>query len=88
MRRQETELNDDVAAPELDIARDIDIDRAMAELPEHHRVVFVLHDVEGRTHHDIAEHLGIATGTSKAYLHHARRQLRALLRPSGQERPE
>ena len=88
MRRHETDLHNDVAAPELDIGQDIDLDRAMAELPEHYRVVFVLHDVEGRTHHDIADHLGIATGTSKAYLHHARRKLRALLRTSGQEGSE
>jgi RNA polymerase sigma-70 factor (ECF subfamily) len=80
MRRHETDLHDDVAAPELDIAHDIDIDRAIGELPEHYRAVFVLHDVEGHTHRDIARQLGIATGTSKAYLHHARRRLRALLR--------
>jgi RNA polymerase sigma-70 factor (ECF subfamily) len=87
-RRYEAELTDDIAAPELDLAHEIDLDRAIAELPEHHRAVFVLHDIEGRTHDDIAGQLGVAVGTSKAYLHHARRRMRVLLRTLDRERPE
>jgi DNA-directed RNA polymerase specialized sigma24 family protein len=41
----------------------------------------VLHDVEGYTHEEIAHLLGVAVGTSKAQLFHARRALRALLEP-------
>ena len=44
------------------------------------RAVFVLHDVEGRTHEEIAAMLGLASGTSKAQLHRARRLLREALR--------
>lgn len=85
VRSNEAELTDDIAAPEPDLGAAIDIDRALCELPEHHRVVFVLHDIEGRTHDDIARELGVAVGTSKAYLHHARRQLRVLLRTLDRE---
>ena len=42
-------------------------------------MVFVLFDVEGHTHEEIAEMTGLAVGTSKAHLHRARRMLRARL---------
>lgn len=57
----------------------LDLERAMSKLPAGARVVFVLHDVEGFRHDEIAETLGIAVGTSKAQLHRARRLLRAHL---------
>jgi RNA polymerase sigma-70 factor (ECF subfamily) len=41
--------------------------------------VVVLHELEGYTHEEIAELLGIEPGTSKSQLHHARRRLRALI---------
>jgi len=56
-----------------------DIEKAMARLPPGARSVFVLHDVEGRTHGEIATLLGLAPGTSKAQLHRARRLLREAL---------
>jgi RNA polymerase sigma-70 factor (ECF subfamily) len=56
-----------------------DLERAMATLPAGARAVFVLHDVEGRTHEEIASLLGLAPGTSKAQLHRARRLLREAL---------
>jgi RNA polymerase sigma-70 factor (ECF subfamily) len=56
-----------------------DLERAMAALPAGARAVFVLHDVEGRTHEEIASLLGLAPGTSKAQLHRARRLLREAL---------
>jgi RNA polymerase sigma-70 factor (ECF subfamily) len=56
-----------------------DIERALAVLPPGARRVFVLHDVEGRTHEEIATLLGLAPGTSKAQLHRARRLLREVL---------
>jgi RNA polymerase sigma-70 factor, ECF subfamily len=56
-----------------------DLEKAMAALPPGARAVFVLHDVEGRTHEEIAKLLGLAPGTSKAQLHRARRLLREAL---------
>jgi RNA polymerase sigma-70 factor (ECF subfamily) len=56
-----------------------DLEKAMAGLPPGARQVFVLHDVEGRTHEEIAALLGLAPGTSKAQLHRARRLLREVL---------
>jgi RNA polymerase sigma-70 factor (ECF subfamily) len=56
-----------------------DLERAVAELPEGARTVFVLHDIEGFQHDEIARLTGIAEGTSKAQLHRARRLLREAL---------
>ncbi len=53
-----------------------DLELAMQQLPEKARIVFVLHGVEGYRHEDIAEMLGIATGTSKAQYHRAKQLLR------------
>ena len=61
------------------IAR-IDLERALAELPEGCRAAFVLHDVEGLEHKEVSEVLGIAEGTSKSQVHKARLRLRGLLR--------
>lgn len=58
---------------------DVDLERAIARLPERARLVFVLHDVEGHKHAEIAELTGLAVGTSKAHLHRARSLLRAAL---------
>jgi RNA polymerase sigma-70 factor (ECF subfamily) len=57
----------------------MDLDWAIAKLPDGCRTVLVLHDVEGYTHTEIAGQLGIAEGTSKAQLFKARRAMRALL---------
>ena len=57
----------------------IDLERAIARLPEAARTVFVLHDVEGFRHREIAELMGTAAGTSKAQLHRARKLLRVML---------
>jgi len=54
----------------------IDLERAIAALPPAARLVFLLSQVEGYRHAEIAELIGIAEGTSKAHLHHARQQLR------------
>ena len=62
---------------------DIDLDRALALLPDHQRAVIVLHDVEGFTHEEIAKHLGFATGTSKGTLSRARAAMRRLLGATG-----
>jgi RNA polymerase sigma-70 factor (ECF subfamily) len=52
---------------------------AIESLPPGHRSIFVLHDVEGYEHHEIAEMLGCSIGNSKSQLHMARMKLRALL---------
>lgn len=57
----------------------VDLRRAVARLPEGARNVFLLHDVEGYKHREIAVQLGIAEGTVKAQLHRARRLLREAL---------
>ncbi len=57
----------------------LDLERAVAALPEGARQVFVLHDVEGYRHEEIGELLGIAAGTSKAQLFRGRRLLREML---------
>ena len=57
----------------------IDLERAIAELPDGAREVFVLFDIEGYGHGEIAELTGIAEGTSKAQLFRARRLLQEKL---------
>jgi len=59
---------------------ELDLERALAKLPEGPRTVFVLHDVEGYQHQEIGTLLGIAEGTSKAHLHRARTLLKEGLR--------
>ena len=55
------------------------LDEAVAELPPGYRTVFVLHDVEGYDHEEVARILGCSSGTSKSQLHKARKKLRGLL---------
>jgi RNA polymerase sigma-70 factor (ECF subfamily) len=81
--RRET-LTDDPAALErggraAPPAEGIDLERAIAALPARARGVFVLHDVEGYPHEEIAAMMGVTVGTSKAQLHRARRLLRERL---------
>lgn len=57
----------------------LDLERAIAALPDGARAVFVLHDIEGWQHEEIATLMGLAVGTSKAQLHRARRLLRERL---------
>jgi RNA polymerase sigma-70 factor (ECF subfamily) len=63
-----------VAPPRADLT--IDFEHAMGQLPPGAREVFVLHDVEGYKHREIAVMLGVATGTSKRQLHRARMLMR------------
>jgi RNA polymerase sigma-70 factor (ECF subfamily) len=58
----------------------IALDKAIGQLPRGYRTIFVLHDVEGYEHEEIARMLGLSIGTSKSQLHKARRKLRDLLR--------
>ena len=58
----------------------IALERAISQLPPGYRAVFVLHDVEGHEHEEVAKLLGVSVGTSKSQLHKARLKLRQLLR--------
>jgi len=86
--RQATDSFDADEGPEPPVAPDetalvvnrIDLERAVARLPEGCRAAFLLHDVEGLEHLEVAAILNIAEGTSKSQVHKARRRLRALLR--------
>jgi RNA polymerase sigma-70 factor (ECF subfamily) len=75
-------------APVAPVGERIDLERALALLPAGYRTVLVLHDLEGYRHEEIAERLGIAAGTSKSQLFHARRYVRALLEPAQEVRHE
>lgn len=57
----------------------IDLERALELLPLGFRTVLVLHDVEGYTHREIGDRLGITDGTSKSQLHGARKAMRRIL---------
>ncbi|MGI8838008.1 MAG: RNA polymerase sigma factor [Pyrinomonadaceae bacterium] len=68
----------------------IGLDHALKQLPPGYRSVFVLHDIEGHEHEEIAKILGVAVGTSKSQLHKARMKLRRLLKqqtPMKQQTP-
>jgi len=58
--------------PRVSLEDTLDLEAAIASLPDHARTILVLHDIEGYKHEEIAEMMGIATGTSKAQLHRAR----------------
>lgn len=57
----------------------VNLERAIQRLPEGYRTVFLLHDVQGYEHHEIAEITGRTMGNSKSQLHKARKRLRELL---------
>ncbi len=70
--------------PEKDLQRKLTRERvviALGELPEMQRLAVTLYDLEGYSHQEIAGILGIAVGTSRAHVHHARRALRRLIGP-------
>lgn len=54
---------------------------ALETLPEQQRTAVVLYDLEGFSHREVAESLGVAIGTSRAHVHHGRKALRELLGP-------
>jgi len=82
LAKLEAEIEDDVATVEPEGERMLlrqTIEAATAQLAPGARTVFVLHDVEGYTHEEIAEELGITAGGSKSQLFKARAKLRKLL---------
>ena len=64
------------------------LNRALAELPEGYRKIFLLHEVEGYEHREIAEFLGCSVGNSKSQLHKARQRIRDLLGRPGKSHSE
>jgi RNA polymerase sigma-70 factor, ECF subfamily len=82
LAKVEAEIDEDTAAVEPDGERSLlmaSIEDAAAQLAPGARAVFVLHDVEGYTHEEIARELGITAGGSKSQLFKARAKLRRLL---------
>lgn len=80
-RRPQVEADDGplLSSPAPHAAAGMDIERAVRRLPDRAREVFLLHDVEGFRHREIAEMLGVAEGTSKSQLFRARELLRQML---------
>ena len=74
---------------DLRLAGSIDrlqLDQAVSELPPGYRTIFLLHDVEGYEHNEIAGMVGCSIGNSKSQLHKARMKLRELLKTSRAEK--
>ena len=72
----------DVGAPDLRLSGAVDrvnLDRSIEKLPPGYRTVFVLHDIQGYEHNEIAGIMGCSVGNSKSQLHKARTRLRELL---------
>ena len=70
----------------MPIVDKIALENAIAQLPTGYRNVFVLHDVEGYEHEEVAKILGCSVGTSKSQLHKARLKLRKLLKKNAPPR--
>jgi RNA polymerase sigma-70 factor (ECF subfamily) len=72
----------DVGAPDLRLSGAVDrvnLERSIEKLPPGYRTVFILHDVQGYEHNEIADIMGCSVGNSKSQLHKARTRLRELL---------
>jgi RNA polymerase sigma-70 factor (ECF subfamily) len=79
----------DVGGPDLRLSGSIDrvnLQRAIEELPPGYKSVFVLHDIQGYEHNEIADIMGCSIGNSKSQLHKARTRLRELLKESARDR--
>lgn len=76
---ESTEGTADAPGRPISPAAGLDFDGAIGNLPPGARQVFVLHDVEGYRHEEIAGMLGVSVGTSKSQLHYARMALRKTL---------
>jgi RNA polymerase sigma-70 factor (ECF subfamily) len=61
----------------------VTLEKAIADLPKGYRTIFVLHDVEGYEHNEIAERIGCSIGNSKSQLFKARLKLRSYLQNKG-----
>jgi RNA polymerase sigma-70 factor (ECF subfamily) len=78
-----------MGAPDLLLEGSIDrinLERCIKQLPVGYRTIFLLHDIQGYEHHEIAEILGRSVGVSKSQLHKARMRLREMLHEVQRER--
>jgi RNA polymerase sigma-70 factor, ECF subfamily len=85
---QEERVGRSFGAPDLHLAGAIDrmaLQRAIEDLPEGYRLIFILHDIEGFEHNQIADMLECSIGNSKSQLHKARLKLRDALRITPQQ---
>ncbi len=73
--REERNVVHQGSVPPADVGSAIDLERAIAALPPGVRRAFVMHDVEGYSHEEIASMTGLAAGTLRAQLHRARQLL-------------
>jgi len=81
----------DFGADDMALAGSIDrlqLQKAVDDLPPGYRTIFVLHDVEGYEHNEIADIVGCSIGNSKSQLHKARMKLRDLLKMNRSEKAE
>src|ERR1700732_4063358 len=88
---EEGTIRKELGAPDERLAGSIDrlqLQRAVDELPPGYRTIFVLHDVEGYEHNEIATMVGCSIGNSKSQLHKARMKLRESLKTSRAEKSE
>ena len=79
----------DIGGPDLRLSGSVDrvnLERAVEQLPPGYRSVFVLHDVQGYEHNEIAVIMNCSIGNSKSQLHKARMRLRELLQESERSR--
>ena len=89
MQGEEESPKKEPGGEDIRLAGSIDrlrLEDAVSALPPGYRTVFVLHDVEGYEHNEIAEMVGCSIGNSKSQLHKARMKLRDLLRTSRAEK--
>ncbi len=78
----------DIGAADLRLSGAVDrvnLERSIERLPPGYKTVFVLHDVQGYEHNEIAEMMGCSVGNSKSQLHKARTRLRELLQEEQRE---
>jgi RNA polymerase sigma-70 factor, ECF subfamily len=83
---EESTPRHEIGGPDLQLTGLVDrvtLEAAIEQLPEGYKQMFILHDVQGFQHREIAEILGSSIGTSKSQLHKARKRLRELLQRAG-----
>src|SRR5262245_18058929 len=89
LESEEDTTKKEAVAPEQKLTGAVDrieLRRSIEALPPGYRTIFVLHDVEGYEHNEIADIVGCSIGNSKSQLHKARMKLRDLLKTSKTEK--
>ena len=89
MEGEEESARKEPGADDVRLAGSLDrlqLQQAIGELPPGYRMIFLLHDVQGYEHNEIADMVGCSIGNSKSQLHKARMKLRELLKTSRAEK--